>query len=94
MPFRHSIEHKYFMNAMSVMYVEDCNILCIQDEDDNGLEVHGVDADTMMRLARNMFCACDKVHNYTKDKDVTLEFAKEIVNTLSAYIDQEINNAK
>lgn len=86
-------KHTYQMNVLNVMYVEVCGTLHISDMDDNEVEFD-VDPDTMMCLARNLFCARDKVTEFTKNKEVTLSHAKEIVKHLTQYINEhEIKDA-
>ena len=81
------------MDVLNVFYCEELSFLGISDCDENAVEINGVDADDMMRLARNLFCARDKVFNYTKEKESTLSHAKEIVAALNEYIAENDKDA-
>lgn len=80
-------KHTYQMNVLNVMYFEEYGTLHISDMDDNEVEFD-IEPDTMMRLARNLFCARDKVFHFTKDEESTLRHAKEIVEHLTQYINE------
>lgn len=93
MPLTCSTKHEYHMNVLNVFYCEELSFLGISDCDENAVEINGVDADNMMQLARNLFCARDKVFNYTKEKERTLSYAKEIVAALNEYITENDKDA-
>ena len=87
MALKYETTHDYYMESMNVGYIEDMDTLFVQDTDENTISIHGVDADDMVRLARNMFCARDKVWNYVKDvqKPHTNVHLKEIHDSLTEY---------
>ena len=75
------------MESMNVGYIESMNVLFVQDTDENTININGVDADDMIRMARNMFCAKDTVMNYVKDaqKKHADDDLKEIYDSLGKY---------
>jgi len=91
MTLKFDTTHEYYMESMNVGYIESMNCLFVQDTDENTININGVDADDMIRLARNMFCAKDKAWNYVKDsqkKHVNSEL-KEIHEAIGEYLIQE-----
>ena len=79
------------MESMNVGYIEDMKCLFVQDTDENTVNINGVDADDMIRLARNMFCARDKAWNYVTDsqKENVNSQLKEIHKAIGEYLIQE-----
>jgi len=79
------------MESMNVGYIESINCLFVQDTDENTININGVDADDMIRLARNMFCANQKAWDYVKDsqKEHVNEQLKEIHESIGEYLIQE-----
>jgi len=79
------------MESMNVGYIESMNCLFVQDVDENTININGVDADDMIRLARNMFCANQKAWNYVKDsqKEHVNSELKEIHEAIGEYLIQE-----
>ena len=75
------------MESMNVGYIESMNCLFVQDTDENTININGVDADDMIRMARNMFCAKDTVMNYVKDsqKKHADSYLQEIYDSLTDY---------
>jgi len=91
MTLKFDTTHEYFMESMNVGYIESMNCLFVQDTDENTININGVDADDMIRLARNMFCARDKAWNYVTDskkKHVDAEL-KEIYDSLMNYFGEK-----
>jgi len=91
MALKYDTTHEYYMESMNVGYIESMNCLFVQDTDENTININGVDADDMVRLARNMFCARDKVWNYVKDgqKNHVNEQLKEIHDSLTEYFSEK-----
>ena len=91
MALKYETTHDYYMESMNVGYIEDMDTLFVQDTDENTISIHGVDADDMVRLARNMFCARDKVWNYVKEvqKEHVNDQLKEIHEAIGEYLIQE-----
>ena len=87
MALKYDTTHEYYVESMNVGYIEDMKCLFVQDTDENTINITGVDADDMIRLARNMFCARDKAWNYVKDaqKPHVEEQLKEIHDSLTEY---------
>ena len=77
--------YELFVDTMNVAYIEGNDTLLI-DSEDGSVEITGVTAEQMMRLARNLFCARDSVVNYTSDSMITQRYAKEIVDHLTEYL--------
>ena len=77
--------YELYIDAMNVAYIEGNDTLLIDSEDGN-IEVTGVTAEQMMRLARNLFCARDSIVNYTINSKTTQCYAKEIVEHLTEYL--------
>mgnify|MGYP003142047303 CR=1 FL=1 len=75
------------MESMNVGYIESMNCLFVQDVDENTININGVDADDMIRLARNMFCAKEKAWDFVKGvhKDSAERNLKEIYDSLTDY---------
>ena len=78
--------YELYVDAMNVCYIEGNNTLLVDSEDGN-VEVTGISADQMMRLARNLFCARDSVVNYVTEQETTKRYAKEIVTHLTEYLE-------
>ena len=91
MALKYETTHDYYMESMNFGYIEDMDTLFVQDTDENTISIHGVDADDMVRLARNMFCARDKVWNYVKEvqKEHVNDQLKEIHEAIGEYLIQE-----
>ena len=91
MTLKFDTTHEYFMESMNVGYIEDMKCLFVQDADGNTININGVDADDMIRLARNMFCARDKAWNYITDsqKKHVDEQLKEIYDSLMNYFGEK-----
>ena len=91
MTLKFDTTHEYYMESMNVGYIEDMKCLFVQDTDDNTININGVDADDMIRLARNMFCARDKAWDYVKDsqKKHVDEQLKEIYDSLTDYFGEK-----
>ena len=87
MTLKFDTTHEYYMESMNVGYIESMNCLFVQDTDENTININGVDADDMIRLARNMFCAKDTVMNYVKDvqKKHAEDYLREIYDSLGKY---------
>ena len=80
--------YELFVDTMNVAYIEGNDTLLI-DSEDGSVEVTGVTAEQMMRLARNLFCARDSIVNYVTDQKTTQRYAKEIVTHLNKYLNNE-----
>ena len=78
--------YELYVDAMNVCYIEGNDTLLVDSEDGN-VEVTGISADQMMRLARNLFCARDSVVNYVTEQETTKRYAKEIVTHLTEYLE-------
>ena len=78
--------YEFYLDVMNVCYIE-CNDTLLVDSEDGHVEVNGVSADQMVRLARNLFCARDSITNHTKDSKTTESYAKEIVTHLTEYLE-------
>ena len=91
MTLKFDTTHEYYMESMNVGYIESINCLFVQDTDENTININGVDADDMIRLARNMFCANQKAWDYVKDsqKEHVNEQLKEIHESIGEYLIQE-----
>ena len=91
MTLKFDTTHEYYMESMNVGYIESMNCLFVQDTDENTININGVDADDMIRLARNMFCARDKAWDYVKDsqKEHVNEQLKEIHDSLTDYFGEK-----
>jgi len=91
MTLKFDTTHEYYLESMNVGYIEDMKVLFVQDMDDNTINITGVDADDMIRLVRNMFCARDKAWNYVKDsqKEHVNSQLKEIHEAIGEYLIQE-----
>ena len=87
MTLKFDTTHEYYVESMNVGYIESMNCLFVQDMDENTININGVDADDMIRLARNMFCAKQKAWDYVKDsqKDHVNEQLQEIYDSLTDY---------
>ena len=87
MTLKFDTTHEYYMESMNVGYIESMNCLFVQDTDENTININGVDAADMIRLARNMFCANQKAWDYVKDaqKPHVEEQLKEIHDSLTKY---------
>ena len=87
MTLKFDTTHEYYMESMNVGYIESMNCLFVQDTDENTININGVDADDMIRLARNMFCAKDTVMNYVKgvQKKHAEDYLREIYDSLGKY---------
>ena len=87
MTLKFDTTHEYYMESMNVGYIESMNCLFVQDTDENTININGVDADDMIRLARNMFCAKQKAWDYVKDsqKDHVNDQLQEIYDSLTDY---------
>ena len=87
MTLKFDTTHEYYMESMNVGYIESMNVLFVQDTDENTININGVDADDMIRMARNMFCAKDTVMNYVKDvqKKHAEDYLREIYDSLGKY---------
>ena len=79
--------YELYVDVMNVCYIE-CNDTLLVDSEDGHVEVNGVSADQMVRLARNLFCAMDSITNHTKDSETTKRYAKEIVTHLTEYLNK------
>ena len=77
--------YELFIDTMNVAYIEGNDTLLV-DSEDGSVEITGVTAEQMMRLARNLFCARDSIVNYVTDQKTTQRYAKEIVTNLTEYI--------
>ena len=77
--------YELFVDTMNVAYIEGNDTLLV-DSEDGSVEITGVTAEQMMRLARNLFCARDSIVNYTIDSKTTQRYAKEIVEHLTEYL--------
>ena len=80
--------YELFVDTMNVAYIEGNDTLLI-DSEDGSVEITGVTAEQMMRLARNLFCARDSVVNYVTNQETTQRYAKEIVTHLTEYLNNE-----
>ena len=91
MTLKFDTTHEYYMESMNVGYIEDMKCLFVQDTDENTVNINGVDADDMIRLARNMFCARDKAWNYVKDTQISHvnDQLKEIHEAIGEYLIQK-----
>ena len=91
MSLKFDTTHEYYMESMNVGYIEGMNCLFVQDTDENTININGVDADDMIRLARNMFCARDKAWDYVKDSQIehVNDQLKEIHEAIGEYLIQE-----
>ena len=87
MTLKFDTTHEYYMESMNVGYIESMNCLFVQDTDENTININGVDADDMIRMARNMFCAKDTVMNYVKDsqRKSAEDYLREISESLDKY---------
>ena len=87
MTLKFDTTHEYYMESMNVGYIESMNVLFVQDTDENTININGVDADDMIRMARNMFCAKDTVMNYVKDsqRKSAEDYLREISESLRSY---------
>ena len=79
--------YEFYLDVMNVCYIESHDTLLV-DSEDGHVEVNGVSADQMVRLARNLFCARDSITNHTKDSETTKCYAKEIVMCLERYLNE------
>ena len=91
MTLKFDTTHEYYMESMNVGYIESMNCLFVQDTDENTININGVDADDMIRLARNMFCAKQKAWDYVKDsqKEHVNSELKEIHEAIGEYLIQK-----
>ena len=91
MTLKFDTTHEYYMESMNVGYIESMNCLFVQDTDENTININGVDADDMIRLARNMFCAKDKAWNYVKSSQIdhVNSELKEIHEAIGEYLIQK-----
>ena len=80
--------YELYVDAMNVCYIEGNDTLLVDSEEGN-VEVTGISADQMMRLARNLFCARDSIVNYVTDQKTTQRYVKEIVTHLTEYLNNE-----
>ena len=80
--------YELFVDTMNVAYIEGNDTLLV-DSEDGSVEITGVTAEHMMRLARNLFCARDSIVNYVTDQKTTQRYAKEIVTHLNKYLNNE-----
>ena len=87
MTLKFDTTHEYYMESLNVGYIESMNCLFVQDVDENTININGVDADDMIRLARNMFCAKEKAWDFVKGvhKDSAERNLKEIYDSLTDY---------
>ncbi len=80
--------YELFVDTMNVAYIEGNDTLLI-DSEDGSVEITGVTAEQMMRLARNLFCARDSIVNYVTNQETTKRYAKEIVTHLTEYLNNK-----
>ena len=87
MALKYDTTHEYYMESMNVGYIESMNCLFVQDTDENTININGVDAGDMIRLARNMFCTKDTVMNYVKgvQKKHAEDYLREISESIDKY---------
>ena len=60
---RQSTKHEFYFDheVLNVHFFEWCNSICIDDAQDNSIEVHNVSRQHLIQLCRNLFCAKDCV---------------------------------
>jgi hypothetical protein len=82
------------MKDASVFWAECDDSINLHDSDDNTICINGVKADAMFMACRNALCSNRNVFNELNTRDFTIESAKEMIESLQKYVDQNTTSTE
>jgi len=82
-----SVMYTYYMKDASVFWAECDDSINLHDYEDNTICINGVNADAMFLACRNALCSKRSVFAELKTKDHTINSAKEMIEALQKYVD-------
>ena len=79
----------HIKNASVFWHICDDSINVYDTGCDDGICIHGVDADAVFQMMRNVMCSQNTCFKELSNKDYQLDQAKEMRNALTAYIESQ-----
>ena len=79
----------HIKDASVFWHICDDSINVYDTSSDDGICIHGVDADAVFQMARNVLCSAVPCFKELSNKDYQLDQAKEMRNALTAYIESQ-----
>lgn len=81
---------EYHMNDAGCFWSDrDDSITVYNTGTDDSISISGVDADSIFRMCRNLMCAHDTVLDELADNKYALDYAKEMRNALTQFIESK-----
>lgn len=80
--------YKIECEAINVFYIPSMEMLCVNDVNDQEIEITSISTETMILMVRNMFCSRDVPSKHDL-KAMDLRHIREIYESLEKYLSDE-----
>ena len=85
----------YHVNNGSIFcHICDDSINVYDTSCEDGICIHGIDANAIFQMCRNAMCSPSPVFKELRNADYQVEQAKEMINALQLYLDERLTAAE